>query len=113
MYKILGIEITDEENEYLLSQQAQGKELKIVDGKVVAVEHQPTQKELAQQEIAELKTWFDIYYAQHEQKFRRFISLGKKTDEGTDANIELVKLYVEAEEKRKKIQELENILKNC
>jgi hypothetical protein len=57
--------------------------------------------------LSELSTWFDVEYARKEQKLRRLIALGKKTDEGADANIELTKLYVEAEEKRKKIQELE------
>lgn len=65
------------------------------------------QREEIEMNIWQLQTWFDTYYAQHEQKLRRLIALGKKTDEGADANIELTKLYVEAEEKRKKIQELE------
>ena len=65
------------------------------------------QREEIEMNIWQLQNWFDTYYAQHEQKFRRLIALGKKTDEGADANIELTKLYVEAEEKRKKIQELE------
>lgn len=58
-------------------------------------------------ELSYITTWFDIDYTRKEQKLRRLIALGKKTDEGADANIELTKLYVEAEEKRKKIQELE------
>ena len=36
--KLLGIEITQEEFDRLMCQQSQGKELKVVDGKVVAVE---------------------------------------------------------------------------
>lgn len=58
-------------------------------------------------ELSALTSWFDVDYTRKEQKYNRLIALGKKTDEGADANIELVKLYVEAEEKRKKIQELE------
>lgn len=110
MYKILDIEVSDEENEYLLSQQAQGKELKIVDGKVVAIEQEPTQKELAQMEIQELKEWFDTYYTQHEQKYNRLIALGKLTDEGTNPQEELLELYETAEINRKRIQELEKML---
>ena len=35
-------------------------------------------------EKLELLTWFDIYYTQHEQKYRRLQTLGKMTDDGKD-----------------------------
>lgn len=63
----------------------------------------------AQQEIAELREWFDDYYAKHEQKYRRLHTLDKLTDEGKNAYDELIKLYQEAEVKRIRIQELEKI----
>ena len=47
--------LTDKEKDFLFCEQAKGKELKVVDGKVVAVEHLPTEQEKAQIRIAELK----------------------------------------------------------
>ena len=55
MKKLLGIEVTDEEFDRLFCEQANGKELKVVDGKVVAVEHEATEQELAEKRICELK----------------------------------------------------------
>lgn len=60
--------------------------------------------------INELKDWYNTYYTQHEQKYRRLHSLGKLTDEGTNPYDELIKLYNEAEIKRARIQELERLL---
>lgn len=67
----------------------------------------PTANDLAEQEMRELKVWFDGYYTQHEQKYRRLHLLNKLTDEGTDALSALTALYTEAEEKRARIQTLE------
>lgn len=66
-----------------------------------------TESELASFEINKLKQWFNDYYTIHEQKYRRLNTLGLKTDDGVEPLDELKKLYTEAEEKRKKIQELE------
>ena len=71
---------------------------------------QPTEKQLAQQEIQELKTWLDIDYARKEQKLRRLHTLGKLTDEGANPYDELIKLYNKAEIKRVRIKELERLL---
>ena len=54
--KLRGIELTDEEFDFLICEQNKGKELKVIDGKVVAVERVPTQQELNQMRIAELKS---------------------------------------------------------
>lgn len=58
--KFLGIEITDEEFDNLMCEQANGKEIKVVKNKVVAVEHKTTKKELAERQkqarIAEIKS---------------------------------------------------------
>ena len=43
--KLLGIEITDEEFDFLMCEQNKGKEIKVVDGKVVAVERIVTEKD--------------------------------------------------------------------
>lgn len=53
--EILGIKVTEEEADFLFCEQAKGKELKVVDGKVVAVEHIQTEQERAEIRIAELK----------------------------------------------------------
>lgn len=61
-------------------------------------------------EYYELKDWYNTYYGQHEQKYRRLHSLNKLTDEGKDPYNELINLYNEAEIKRARIQELERLL---
>lgn len=53
--KLLGIDLTYEEFDFLMCEQSKGKELKVVDGKVVAVEHTQTEQERAQMKIFELK----------------------------------------------------------
>ena len=70
----------------------------------------PTQKELNQQEYYELKDWFNNVYSYKEQKYRRLIALNKLDDDGIEGQTKLNNLYYEAEEKRKRIQELENLL---
>lgn len=47
--KLLGIEMSEQEFDYLICEQNKGKELKVVDGKVVAVEHEVTEEELKEQ----------------------------------------------------------------
>lgn len=54
--KLLGIEVTEKEFDFLFSEQAKGKELKVVNGKVVAVEHEVTQEELNEQRKFEIQT---------------------------------------------------------
>ena len=53
--ELLGIEMTFEEFDRLLVAQSNGKELKVVDGKVVAVDRIITEQEKAQTRIGELK----------------------------------------------------------
>lgn len=53
---LLGVKVTCEEFNKLLCEQAKGKELKVVNGCVVAREKKLTQKELNMQMIADLKT---------------------------------------------------------
>lgn len=55
MKKLFDIELTDEEFDNLMYEQSHGKELKVVNGKVVAVERVATQEELKNQRIAEIK----------------------------------------------------------
>lgn len=62
-------------------------------------------------ELFKLKCWFNYEYAPKEQKYRRLHTLGLKCDNGADPYNELVKLYEEAEQKRKRIQEIEELIK--
>jgi hypothetical protein len=59
MKKLLNIELNDEEFDYLICEQSKGKELKIINGKVVAVIRKPTQEDLKNQRIAEIKQRLD------------------------------------------------------
>ena len=74
------------------------------------VEYNISQNDLFNNEINKLKLWFNTYYTEHEQKYRRLHSLGKLTDEGKDPYNELINLYNEAEIKRARIQELEVLI---
>lgn len=74
------------------------------------VENVITKEELANNEIQELKRWFDISYAQKEQKYNRLIALERECDDGSDPADKLIELYKQAETKRKRIQELEKML---
>lgn len=69
---------------------------------------QPTQKELAEIEIDSLRNWFNVYYAEHEQKYRRLYTLKLYCDDGTHPYDKLTELYQTAEKNRKRIQELES-----
>ena len=53
--------------------------------------------EILKKELVQLKEWYDIKYAQREQKLRRLHTLGKLTDEGNDPYNELINLYNEME----------------
>lgn len=66
--------------------------------------------QLLQEEIYNLKQWFNIYYTKYEQKYRRLSTLKQLTDEGKDPYNELINLYNEAETKRARIQEIERLL---
>lgn len=70
----------------------------------------PNDIDIKTDELRQLKDWYNNYYTQHEQKYRRLHSLGKLTDNGKDPYNELINLYNEAEIKRARIQELERLL---
>lgn len=70
----------------------------------------PSETEKLQYEINELKSWFNTYYTEHEQKYRRLNTLKQLTDELEDPYNKLVELYQEAEIKRKRIHEIEVLL---
>ena|SRR5699024_902454 len=69
---------------------------------------QLTQKQLAEIEIDSLRNWFNGYYSEHEQKYRRLYTLKLYCDDGTHPYDKLTELYQTAEKNRKRIQELES-----
>lgn len=70
----------------------------------------PSEKEQREQEYNNLLNWFDYEYTYKEQKYRRLITLEKPDDDGINANVKLQNLYIEAEQKRLRIQQLEKLL---
>ena len=70
----------------------------------------PSETEKLQIEMNELKIWFNTYYTEHEQKYRRLNTLKQLTDELEAPYNKLVELYQDAEIKRKRIQEIEVLL---
>lgn len=104
MYKLLGIEMSFEEFDRLICEQNKGKELKVVDGEVVAVEHETTQEELLQKEMVELQLWFEEYDNQVKQ-YIRCQRLGIEFDK--DIN----ELDNQAQLKAQRVSEIRNILK--
>lgn len=54
-YMLFGVELPFEEYDRLLCEQSNGKELKVVDGKIIAQDHIPTEEELKEQHRYELK----------------------------------------------------------
>lgn len=69
-------------------------------------------KDEAQQELNDLKQWFDVDYARLEQKYRRLYTLKLYCDDGSYPYDKLIDLYNEAEYKRARIQELERLISN-
>lgn len=104
--KLFDNEITEQEFDFLMCEQAKGKELKVVNGKVVAVERVITEKEKAQSRINELNHWFYTEYTKKEQKYRRLRTLNKLCDDGSNPETKLLELYNMAEEKRLEIKRL-------
>ena len=49
---LLGICLSNKEFDKFICEQNKGKELKVVDGKLIAIEHIPTEEELKQQQIS-------------------------------------------------------------
>lgn len=69
-----------------------------------------TTEQEAQVEYGKLITWFNNTYSYREQKYRRLIALGKTDSDGGDCAEKLNALYLEAEQKRERIQQLEGLL---
>lgn len=107
--KLFGIDIEPKEFDRLMCEESNGKELKVIDGKVIAVERVMAEKEIMQIQITELKHWFDTEYTKLEQKYRRLRTLNKLCDDGSNPESKLLELYNLAEQKRLEIQRLEEV----
>lgn len=88
-----------EEFDSLMVAQNKGKELKVVDGKVVAVEREVTQEELLLNELNFLYSWFEEYDNQVKQ-YERSQRLGVEFDK------DIAKLDKEAQANAKRITEI-------
>lgn len=65
--QFLGIEMSLEEFDALMVAQNNGKQLKVTDGKVVAVDYEPTQEEVKHSQIEQLKKQLTDYKYDVEQ----------------------------------------------
>lgn len=66
-----------------------------------------TQVQIKRNKMNDIKYWFDTVYGYQEEKYRRLVALNKTDDDGVSAAEKLNALYLEAEEKRARIQALE------
>ena len=105
MKKLFNIELTDKEFDRLICEQNKGKELKVVNGKVVAIEHQTTEKELLQKELQEIGTWF-IEYDNQVRQYSRCQRLNMTFDK--DIN----ELDNQAKVNQERIREIRSLLNN-
>ena len=62
-----------------------------------------------EKELKELEEWFDVYYTRHDQKYRRFMTIGDLPTCARGRTLQL-ELYKEAEVKRARIQEIKREL---
>lgn len=102
---LLNKEITDEQFDNLMCQQSVGKEIKLVNGELTAVEHQPTTAELLSAELNNLLTWFK-WYDNQVQQYLRCTRLGLSYDK--DIN-QLDKL---ATQNQQRVAEIKHIMGN-
>lgn len=105
--KLFNINLSKEEFDALMVAQANGKELVVENGKVVARDREIPKEILIKNEMSNISNWFNADYTKNEQKFRRLYTLKLKCDDGADPLEKLTELYKEAEEKRKLYQQYE------
>lgn len=91
MKSLLGVDnIPDEEYDRLLCEQSQGKELKVIDGKVVSVDHEATQEEINEQRKFEISNRLN----QLSQDFVQ-AQLGAEFEDMEERKAEFIKLHNE------------------
>lgn len=100
---LMGVELSDNQFDSLMCEQAKGKELKLIDNTIVAVEHIPADYEKLQIELQTLLDWFNEYDNQIMQ-FHRALRLGTAFDK--DINV----LDSQAIINQNRIKEIRNIL---
>jgi len=99
-YELLGIKMSFEEFDHLMCENAQGKELVVENGKVVAKIHQPTEQELAETRIAELKQKL----AETDYKFIKFAEGAMSAAEYAPYKADRAKWRAEINDLEKKLQ---------
>lgn len=108
--KLLGIEMSFEEFDHLMCEQAKGKEIVVEDGKVIARDRVISQEELNQNKIAELDNWFKTQYREYNEMLTRRKELGIEdtiVDEFRNKTYHnIIELYEEAEVVAGEIREL-------
>lgn len=82
-------------------------DIKEKDGEKYIVYKTFTPAERKQLVIDEIKAWFFDVYRYQNEKFTRLVTLNKADDDGVSAAEKLNALYLEAEQKRARIQALE------
>ena len=113
--ELFGIEVSFEEWNHLMTEQENGKELVVEDGKVIARDRVITQEELNQNKILELDNWFKIDYTTYEQMLvrRSYLNLDDEIVDNfrNKTYHDLFELYTEAEVVAKEIRELRKNVK--
>lgn len=71
-----------------------------------------TEKQLIENEISELMTWFELTYKEMFQKYNRKITLGLTMKDGSDPKEGLKQLYLKAEKNANRINELKKLVEN-
>lgn len=100
MKNIFGIAVTDEDFNYFYNEQRKGKILKVDNDKIIAVDYVPSEKEIAEKRIKELK-----------QKLADTDYEAIKYAEGVMTDAEYAPYKADRQKWRAEINELEKIIK--
>ena len=103
-FNLLGINVSLQEFADLMEQQSLGKELVVVDNKVVAIDHVMSEKEELNIELKTLYRWFEEYDNQVKQ-YERCQRLGVTFDK------DIADLDNQAQTKAARITEIRDLLK--
>lgn len=107
MKKLLNVELTDEEFDFLICEQNKGKELKVIDEKVVAVERILTEEEISQAKIIEL-----LQKLKSTDYIANKLIEAETEEERTELRLYYAEQLAERRKWRKEIDALQNSLKN-
>lgn len=76
----------------------------------IFIYHKFTKKQLIENEVSELKYWFETEYKEMFQKYNRKITLGLTMKDGSDPKEGLKQLYLQAEKNANRINELNKLM---